>query len=62
MAINNSVTMKKYKLTTIALFTAISALLFAGCETKDKSESPVPWSQPADWEGQVPGMGGMGNR
>ncbi len=54
--------MKKYKLTTIALFTAKSAFLFAGCETKDKSESPVPWSQPADWEGQVPGMGGMGNR
>jgi hypothetical protein len=33
----------------------------AGC-TSPKRDSSIPWSRPADWEGQIPGMGsgGMG--
>lgn len=34
--------------------------LAAGCMSAPKDTS-IPWSRPADWEGQIPGMGsGMG--
>ena len=34
--------------------------LSAGCMSAPKDTS-IPWSRPADWEGQIPGMGsGMG--
>lgn len=36
--------------------------LSAGCMSAPKDTS-IPWSRPADWEGQIPGMGsGMGGR
>ncbi|WP_193372191.1 hypothetical protein [Opitutus terrae] len=32
----------------------------AGCMSAPRDTS-IPWSRPADWEGQIPGMGsGMG--
>ena len=31
--------------------------LTAGCTTP-KRDTSIPWSRPADWEGQIPGMGG----
>ncbi len=45
------------KLVALILLTVAPLLFFAGCE-QDPHETPVPWSQPADWEGQIPGMGG----
>lgn len=34
--------------------------LAAGCMSAPR-DSSIPWSRPADWEGQIPGMsGGMG--
>ncbi len=44
------------KLVALILLAVGPLLLFTGCE-KDPNATPVPWSQPAEWEGQVPGMG-----
>ncbi len=30
---------------------------FTGCTTRANKDSSIPWSRPADWEGQIPGMG-----
>jgi hypothetical protein len=38
----------------LLLLLAFGALL-AGCNTKEKN-SAIPWSRPAGWEGQIPGM------
>lgn len=44
--------------------TVLGALLLAlaafatGCTSKTSRDSSIPWSQPANWEGQIPGMGG----
>ena len=32
-----------------------SGAFLAGCSSP--SDSSIPWSRPANWEGQVPGMG-----
>lgn len=39
----------------LLLLLALGALL-AGCNTKSQQESAIPWSRPAGWEGQIPGM------
>lgn len=39
------------------LLLAAVALAVSGCATPEE-ESTVPWSQPAGWEGRVPGMPG----
>jgi len=31
--------------------------LAGGCSTRPQSQTSIPWSRPADWEGQIPGMG-----
>lgn len=31
--------------------------LTAGCMSAPR-DSSIPWSRPADWEGQIPGMSG----
>ncbi|MGH8017483.1 MAG: hypothetical protein ACREIA_04220 [Opitutaceae bacterium] len=38
--------------------TAACALVLSGCATRPQ-DSTVPWSRPADWEGQLPGVGGL---
>jgi hypothetical protein len=46
---------KLRSLLALALFTgALFAL--SGCQSTTE-DSSVPWNRPADWEGQVPGMG-----
>ena len=47
-------TLKKTVLVSTLL--AIGALL-GGCSTNSPKQSSIPWSQPAGWEGQIPGMG-----
>jgi hypothetical protein len=45
-----------------ALFlAALGAYLLAGCTTQSPPDSSIPWNQPADWEGQIPGMTGSGS-
>lgn len=39
----------------LLLLVAFGAIL-AGCNTKSEKNSAIPWSRPAGWEGQVPGM------
>ena len=28
-----------------------------GCSTRTQKDTAIPWSRPAGWEGQIPGMG-----
>lgn len=44
----------------LALFLALGAALLAGCTTNSPKHSSIPWSQPASWEGTIPGMGTTG--
>ena len=56
--------MKLLRLLATLLVVAGSALL-TGCTTKTDQDTSIPWSRPAGWEGQIPGMGttpGSGNR
>ncbi len=39
------------------LLVAFGALLLGGCSTRTQKETAIPWSRPANWEGQIPGMG-----
>jgi hypothetical protein len=41
------------------LLLAFGALL-GGCSTRTPKDTSIPWSRPADWEGQIPGMGSGG--
>jgi len=34
--------------------------LFGGCAINPQQDSSIPWQKPADWEGQLPGMGSPG--
>ena len=42
------------------LLLAFGVLFLGGCSTRTPKDSSIPWSRPADWEGQVPGMSGTG--
>ena len=35
---------------------ALGALL-GGCQMQSQKDTAIPWSRPAGWEGQIPGMG-----
>jgi len=38
------------------LLLAVGALV-GGCSTQSPKQTSIPWSRPAGWEGQIPGMG-----
>ncbi len=40
----------------VVLLAAVGAIV-TGCSTNSPKRSSIPWSQPAGWEGQIPGMG-----
>ena len=44
------------KKTVLGLLLIVFVALTAGCMSAQKDTS-IPWSRPADWEGQIPGMG-----
>lgn len=46
------------RITWLLLVATGTVLLFGGCATKPQ-DSAVPWSRPASWEGQLPGVGGL---
>lgn len=55
--------MTLYKRLLLAVLAASIAAIVTGCSSP--TDSSIPWSRPAGWEGQVPGMGstpGAGNR
>ena len=57
--------MKHLRLPLIGLLAGLFTLLAMGCTSRTAQDSSIPWSRPANWEGQIPGMGttpGSGTR
>lgn len=57
--------MKALRDPIIVLLLALFAVVATGCTSRTASDTSIPWSRPAGWEGQIPGMGqtqGSGNR
>lgn len=44
----------------LLLLLAATSVALTGCESPRPGSSTQPHSQPASWEGGMPGMGGMG--
>ena len=49
------------KRVAVLLLIALGAAL-AGCSSDTPEASSIPWNQPADWEGQIPGMNNSGSQ
>ena len=49
--------MTSLKQTSLALLLLALAGLFGGCSMQPQKDTAIPWSRPASWEGQIPGMG-----
>jgi len=43
------------KIILVLSLTVLALIGFSGCAA-DPKESAIPWSRPASWENQVPGM------
>jgi hypothetical protein len=41
----------------LALLLLALGAIAGGCSMTPQKNSAIPWSRPADWEGQIPGMG-----
>ena len=41
----------------LALLLVLLAASLAGCQMSPQKDTAIPWSRPAGWEGQIPGMG-----
>ncbi len=49
--------MRSLKQPVLTLLLATLAALATGCSTNSPKQTSIPWSRPAGWEGQIPGMG-----
>jgi hypothetical protein len=49
--------MKSFRRYLLPLLAALMAGLAGGCAINSQKDSAIPWNKPADWEGQIPGMG-----
>jgi hypothetical protein len=49
--------MTSLKKPILALLLLACGAIFTGCSTRTQKETSIPWSRPAGWEGQIPGMG-----
>ncbi|MCF3648777.1 hypothetical protein [Synoicihabitans lomoniglobus] len=49
--------MKFFLRLLLALAGIAGTFVFTGCTSQTDADSSIPWSRPANWEGQVPGMG-----
>jgi hypothetical protein len=45
-----------------ALLLIALGVFLTGCSMNSPEASSIPWNQPADWEGQIPGMGSGGSQ
>ncbi len=45
------------KKSILGLILAALVLLLGACSTQTPTDSSIPWGRPANWEGQIPGMG-----
>jgi hypothetical protein len=42
---------------SVSLLLLALGALFGGCSLQPQKDTSIPWSRPAGWEGQIPGMG-----
>ncbi len=49
--------MTSLKNSIVALLVLALGAILTGCSTNSPKETSIPWSRPAGWEGQIPGMG-----
>ena len=49
--------MTSLKNSIVALLLLALGAILTGCSTNSPKETSIPWSRPAGWEGQIPGMG-----
>jgi hypothetical protein len=49
--------MRSLKISLIPLLLLALGALLGGCSITSQKDSSIPWNRPADWEGQIPGMG-----
>lgn len=49
--------MNSFKRLLFAFLLVAFGAILGGCTNKTEKDSSIPWSRPADWEGQIPGMG-----
>lgn len=49
--------MKIVRIILALLLVGSGLLLFTGCEEKSPYDTSIPWTRPADWEQQLPGVG-----
>lgn len=61
-ALSKSQKMNPLKRPLLFLFVIVTGALLSGCETRTSKNTAIPWSRPAGWEGQIPGMGQQGGR
>ncbi len=52
----------KSALVILGFAALLTLLTTAGCMTENPSETDMPWSAPAAWEGSMPLPGGFMNR
>lgn len=48
--------MTTLKQPVFALLLLAVGTLVVGCSTNAPKQTSIPWSRPAGWEGQIPGM------
>lgn len=53
--LNRPQSMKHAKTAILGTLLLLLGFAFTGCTTR-KGDSSIPWSRPADWEGQIPGL------
>jgi hypothetical protein len=51
--------MKHTKTALLGFLLILLGLMLTGCTTR-RGDSSIPWSRPADWEGQIPGLSNPG--
>jgi hypothetical protein len=49
--------MTSSKKSVFALLLLAFGAIVGGCSTNSPKQTSIPWSRPAGWEGQIPGMG-----
>ena len=49
--------MTSLKKPILSLLLLVVGVVVGGCSTNAPKQSSIPWSRPAGWEGQIPGMG-----
>lgn len=49
--------MNSLKKPVLGFLLLVFGALFTGCSSQSSKDTAIPWSRPANWEGQIPGMG-----